>query len=62
MKFQLVCTHILESCDWSVQTHWSEGAHVWSGALIFQFHHLRNALQRVISVVRLAHNKCYSNA
>ena len=28
-KFQLVCTHILERCNWSVQTHWSKGAHVW---------------------------------
>ena len=28
-KFQLVCTPIPERCDWSVQTHWSEGAHVW---------------------------------
>ena len=27
-KFQLVCTLIPERCDWSVQTHWSEGAHV----------------------------------
>ena len=27
-KFQLVCTPIPERCDWSVQTHWSEGAHV----------------------------------
>ena len=28
-KFQLVCTPIPERCDWSVQTHWSEVAHVW---------------------------------
>ena len=28
-KFQLVCTPIPECCNWSVQTHWSEGAHVW---------------------------------
>ena len=28
-KFQLVCTPITERCDWSVQTHWSEGTHVW---------------------------------
>ena len=27
-KYQLVCTPIPERCDWSVQTHWSEGAHV----------------------------------
>ena len=27
-KFQLVCTPIPERCDWSVQTHWSEGAPV----------------------------------
>ena len=30
-KFQLVCTPIPERCDWSVQTHLSEGAHVWWG-------------------------------
>ena len=30
-KFQLVSTPIPERCDWSIQTHWSEGAHVWSG-------------------------------
>ena len=43
-KFQLVCTPIQERCDWSVQTHWSEGAHVWllrktlwrTGELIYQ--------------------------
>ena len=28
-KFLLVCTPILEHWDWFVQTHWSEGAHVW---------------------------------
>ena len=28
-KFQLVCTPIPERYDWSVQTHWFEGAHVW---------------------------------
>ena len=37
MKFQLVCrkfelvyTPVPERCDWSVQTHWSEGDHVCS--------------------------------
>ena len=30
-KFKLVCTPIPERCDWSVQTHWSEGAHVCWG-------------------------------
>ena len=29
-KFQLVCTPIPERCDWYVQTHWYEGAHVWA--------------------------------
>ena len=27
-KLQLVCTPIPDRCDWSVQTHWSEGANV----------------------------------